>query len=234
MKVYLLDVTSIPECAVSEYLHILDEDRQNQIARYRKSADRLRSFGAGMTLYYAWRRQYGERTMPRTAREKGGKPYFVGEAIPFSLSHSGNYAACVLGDEHGGALGLDIQEPRQIRAAVAERFLSEGEKEQVRAGTDPCVIWSRKESLAKYDGGGLRRDLRLFDTADDTVRIWSCRTEDDEMLRICQDWAEDGIVRICSCRTEDGYAVSVCTREIAACSLVHLTWDQIKKELPKV
>lgn len=233
MKVYLLDVTSVPECAVSEYLHILDEDRQNRIARYRKSADRLRSFGAGMALCYAWRRQYGGRTMPKTARDENGKPYFVGETIPFGLSHSGNYAACVLGDEQGGALGLDIQEPRQVYAAVTARFFSEGEKEQVRAGCEPCVIWSRKESLAKYDGGGLRGDLRLFDTAGEAVHICPGQTE-DEMLLICPNRTEDGTVRIWSCQTEDGYAVSVCTQESMEYTLEYLTWEQIKEEWSKV
>lgn len=219
MNIYLLDVTSIPEQAVSEYTYALDTDRQNRIAQYSRSAEKRRSsgaekhrspsaekqrsFGAGMALLYAWRMQYKDRVIPQTARDENGKPYFIGERIPFCLSHSGKYAACVLAEKPDQELGLDIQEPRTVRDGVTARFFSEGENEQVRAGVDPCLIWSRKESLAKYRGSGLRGDLRLLDTAGKTEHIWSCRTADD-------------------------YAVSVCTEKAVECRLVYLTWEQVK------
>lgn len=211
MNIYLLDVTSIPEQAVSEYTYALDTDRQNRIAQYAgsaekhraPSADKQRSFGAGMALLYAWRMQYKDRVMPQTARNENGKPYFIGERIPFCLSHSGKYAACVLAEKPDQELGLDIQEPRTVRDAVTARFFSVGENKQLCEGGDPCLIWSRKESLAKYRGSGLRGDLRLLDTAGKTEYIWSCRTADD-------------------------YAVSVCAEKAVECRLVYLTWEQVK------
>lgn len=215
LNIYLLDVTSVPEQAVSEYTYALDTDRQNRIAQYAGSADKQRSFGAGMALLYAWRMQYKDRVMPQTARDENGKPYFVGERISFCLSHSGKYAACVLAGKPDQELGLDIQEPRTVRDGVTARFFSEGENEQVRAGVDACLIWSRKESLAKYRGSGLRGDLRLLDTAGKTEYIWSCRTA-------------DGMAHIWSCRTADDYAVSVCTEKAVECRLVYLTWEQVK------
>ena len=172
MNVYLLDITSVPEQAVSEYADVLDADRKKRIAQYRRSADKRRSFGAGMALLYAWRMQYKEQIMPQTARDENGKPFFVGAAAPFCLSHSGKYAACVLGTEKETAIGLDIQEPRKVRAGVSVRFFSDGEQKQLDAGSDPCLIWSRKESLAKYRGSGLRGSLRLLDTAGEQ----SCRS----------------------------------------------------------
>ncbi len=165
MKVYLLELLSIPEHEITKYEHVLDEDRRKRIARYQRSADKRRSFGAGMILSYAWRKQFGERALPKIMRNESGKPCFFGEKMPFSLSHSGRYAACVLGTETDNALGLDIQEPRAVRGGAAERFCSAGEREQIRAGEDFCLIWSRKESLAKYLGSGLGGDPRLLDTA---------------------------------------------------------------------
>lgn len=203
MNVYLLDVTSVPEQAVSEYVYVLDADRKKRIAQYRRSADKRRSFGAGMALLYAWRIQYKERIMPQTVRDENGKPCFVGTTVPFCLSHSGKYASCVLGEDKETAIGLDIQEPRRVRAGVADRFFSDGEQKQLGAGSDPCLIWSRKESLAKYCGSGLRGNLRLLDTTDAAVQLWSCRTA-------------------------DGYAVSVCTERAVTCRLVYLTWEQVK------
>ena len=251
MNIYLLDITSIPEQGVSDYASALDADRQARIAEYKRSADKRRSFGAGMALLYAWRQQYQERIMPPVMRDGNGKPGFIGADIPFCLSHSGNYAACVLGEEAERAVGLDIQEPCRIRNGLAERFFSEGENEQLRAGGDPCLIWSRKESLAKYIGNGLRGDLRLLDTAGEPVSRSNGQSVDNEPdwqscepagnvvgRRLCQTadhmphpWScqtADGRAHIWSCQTFDGYAVSVCTEKAVECCPMYLTWEQVK------
>lgn len=247
MNIYLLDLTSISEQDVSEYRHVLDADRQTRIAQYGRSADQRRSFGVGITLLYAWRLQYKEQAMPQMTRDENGKPHFIGTAVPFCLSHSGKYAACVLGEDNGIAIGLDIQEPRRIRAAVAARFFSEGEKEQLRAGEDICQIWSRKESLAKYRGSGLRGDLRLLDTAGERSCQGVCQGAESASCRyVCQNaestscryacqgsegsscQTADAAAHIWSCRMADGYAVSVCTERAVPCRLVYLTWEQVK------
>ncbi|MCM1538545.1 MAG: 4'-phosphopantetheinyl transferase superfamily protein [bacterium] len=210
MNIYLMDITSVSEQDVVEYARVLDADRQKRIAQYRRSADRRRAFSAGMVLRYAWRQQYPGRKMPDTARDENGKPHFVGESVPFCLSHSGNYAACVLAERAENEeradrrLGLDIQEPRSVHAGIAARFFSEGEKEQLRAGADLCLIWSRKESLAKYLGSGLHGDIRLLDTTDGEAYLWSCRTA-------------------------DGYAVSVCAGERRTYRLVYLDWRTVRE-----
>lgn len=223
VNVYLLDVTAITERDVSEYTHVLDEDRQTRITQYGRSADKRRSFGAGAALLYAWRMQYGDRAMPQTARGGNGKPYFIGETVSFCLSHSGDYAACVLAEEPDQEIGLDIQEPRPVRASMAARFFSEREQEQLRAGSDPCLIWSRKESLVKYVGSGLRGDLRLLDTAEDTFCGQFPQTKEDAPCGQPHQTAY-----IWSCSTADGYAVSVCAEKKTAYSLVYLSWEQVK------
>ncbi|MCM1104203.1 MAG: 4'-phosphopantetheinyl transferase superfamily protein [Clostridium sp.] len=215
MNIYLMDITSVSEQDVVEYAHVLDADRQKRIAQYRRSADRRRAFGAGMALRYAWQQQYPGREMPDTARDENGRPHFVGETVSFCLSHSGNYAACALAERAeneeraDGRLGLDIQEPRSVHSKIAARFFSEGEKEQLRAGTDLCLIWSRKESLAKYLGSGLRGDIRLLDTTDGEAYLWSCRTT-------------------------DGYAVSVCAGERRTYRLVYLDWRTVRETVKEM
>lgn len=232
MKVYLLEVLSIPEHEIAKYEHVLDEDRRKRIARYQRSADKRRSFGAGMILSYAWRKQFGERALPKIMREESGKPCFFGEKMPFSLSHSGAYAACVLGTETDNALGLDIQEPREVRDGTAGRFFSGAEQAQLRAGEDFCLIWSRKESLAKYLGSGLGGDLRLLDTAGQEAKAVSPdRESEDDMMKPHLLQTAKGSAYLWSCMTADGYAVSVCADKPVSCSLVFLSWEQIKKEL---
>lgn len=233
MNIYLLDVKSITEHEITEYAQMLDGDRRKGIAQCQRSADRRRSFGAGMALLYAWKKQFGERTMPKVMRDENGKPRFTGADIPFCLSHSGNYAACVLGEETGGApFGLDIQEPRAVRAGLAERFFSDREKEQLRTGDDFCLIWSRKESLAKYQGSGLRGDLRALDTTGESIGLLPDQKygkADDAPIRYLVRTAEGAC--LWSCMTADGYAVSVCTDRPLPFVLVFLDWERIKEEL---
>ncbi len=248
MNVYLLDVMSIPERDITKYARVLDEDRRKGIAQCRRGADKLRSFGAGIALLYAWKTQFGEREMPEIMREENGKPCFSGENIPFCLSHSGAYAACVLGEGTDGAsLGLDIQEPRAVRAGLAERFFSDGERAQLLSGESACLIWSRKESLAKYRGSGLRGDLRALDTSGESIALPSDqdqRTAEEGsdppsyQGRLQAEAAADRhLVRtaegacLWSCVTADGYALSVCKDRPVDCRPVFLSWEQIKEEL---
>lgn len=248
MNVYLLDVMSIPERDITKYARVLDKDRRKGIAQCRRDADRRRSFGAGIALLYAWRKQFGEREMPEIMREENGKPRFAAENIPFCLSHSGAYAACVLGEETGMAsLGLDIQEPRVVRAGLAERFFSDGERAQLLSGEPACLIWSRKESLAKYRGSGLRGDLRALDTAGESAALPSDQeqrtAEESNDPPSCQErpQAEAAAVRhvvrtaegacLWSCVTAGGYALSVCMDRPVDCRPFFLIWEQVKEEL---
>lgn len=242
-----MDITSVLEQDVVEYACILDADRQERIAQYRKSADRRRAFGAGMALLCAWRRQYPGREMPDVARDENGKPYFVGETISFCLSHSGKYAACVLAERTeseeraGTRFGLDIQEPRSVHPGTAPRFFSEGEKEQLCAGTDPCLIWSRKESLAKYLGSGLRGDIRLLDTThvqDVQATEGAVYMNDDRAVegtaRTRHIRTADGEAYLWSCRTADGYAVSVCAGERRTYRLAYLDWRTVRETVQEM
>ena len=95
-------------------------------------------------------------------RSPEGKPYFDTPApLPFSLSHAHSLAVALLGEPHGGALGVDIEFLRTDKNtdAIAARFFSEQERgELVRLGSDPhafCRLWTKKEALAKRHGHGL-------------------------------------------------------------------------------
>ncbi len=75
-----------------------------------------------------------------------GKPYFKGrEDVHFSISHSGGYAAVVIGDI---PCGVDIEGGREISERVSERYL-EGKK-----GRDALLKWTERESLGKLTGEG--------------------------------------------------------------------------------
>ncbi len=94
------------------------------------------------------------------------KPYIEGNEIFFNLSHSGDYALCVICDTE---VGCDIQQIKKVRQSVMDRYFHSGEKEYILAGKTEeerawrfTRIWALRESYIKQTGEGLKRDLRSF------------------------------------------------------------------------
>lgn len=113
---------------------------------------------------------------------KYGKPYFeelldqkkVEQTIHFSISHSGNWWACLIGTQK---MGLDIEDMQSKRfrgdsiaedrarlGAIAKRFFTQKEyeyvlEEGIKGFTD---IWVRKEAYLKFFGTGISQGLNAF------------------------------------------------------------------------
>ncbi|MEG2200143.1 MAG: 4'-phosphopantetheinyl transferase superfamily protein [Anaerovorax sp.] len=96
------------------------------------------------------------------------------EAIRFSISHSGNWWACLIGFHE---MGLDIEDLEKGRMrmadskvnqkrgeAIAKRFFTKEEYEYVLAQGTPAFykIWTRKEAYTKYLGTGIGQGLDTF------------------------------------------------------------------------
>lgn len=92
-----------------------------------------------------------------------GKPYFAGcdneyGNIYFNLTHSGRFAACVIGDSENG---IDIEGTRKNVLKTAERFFSKDEYSWIHC-EDTALhmqrflqIWTLKEAYAKVTGMGI-------------------------------------------------------------------------------
>ncbi|MBE6631357.1 MAG: hypothetical protein E7623_01500 [Ruminococcaceae bacterium] len=98
-------------------------------------------------LFEAVKREFGVfMTEEDICYEEKGKPFFKDRSdICFNISHSGEFAVCVLAEE---AVGIDVQKNKKISEAVCKRFLnscpvSEGVRE-----------WTKREAYGKYTGGG--------------------------------------------------------------------------------
>ncbi len=96
--------------------------------------------------------------LPEVRRTDRGKPYFACGKPHFSISHTKRHAFCALGP---APLGLDVEEAdRDIRLALAEKILSDGERRRFLAAEDPRTallkLWVLKEAEAKRTGEGLR------------------------------------------------------------------------------
>lgn len=85
-------------------------------------------------------------SLMKVEKTENGKPYFEGcDGIFFSISHSGEYAACVIGDI---PCGIDIEKEREVPFRVSKRYLNGA------SGKDALRLWTMRESFGKIDGQG--------------------------------------------------------------------------------
>lgn len=96
-----------------------------------------------------------------------GKPALEGAGeLAFNLSHSGRLAALAIAE--GCDLGCDIEEVREVKEDIAERYFSADEVAQLRAlpadrQNDAFFrCWTRKEAVVKALGDGLSMPLDRF------------------------------------------------------------------------
>lgn len=169
----------------AEARRLVDRERLQKTERLKQHEDRLRCLACGLLLQYAVEHMYGENnTHPVSGwtclsvqdllegisqrRDfqfhygRWGKPYLTGGPF-FSLSHSGEYAACAISEEE---VGLDVQRMRKIPYdRLAQRFFPEREWKALlaceEAGRDELFyrLWTRKEAYGKFTGEGLKGSL---------------------------------------------------------------------------
>lgn len=104
-------------------------------------------------------------------RTENGKPYFADYPdIHFSVSHSGEMWVCLMADS---CVGIDIQEVRHGRyKEIADRYFGPEEEHFVALWGDEGFIdlWVRKESIVKYKGSTLAREIGTEAAADGDLK----------------------------------------------------------------
>jgi phosphopantetheine--protein transferase-like protein len=91
-------------------------------------------------------------------KEKG-KPFFINnKEVCFSISHSKHYVAIVIDNQEVGA---DIEEIRQGKKSIAERFFAKEENDYLNNYKEDAYdkaftqLWTMKESFVKQNGEGI-------------------------------------------------------------------------------
>ncbi len=165
---YYADIRCLEnETLFREKVKQLSPYRQQKIAILRNDRDRNRSLGAGLLLDHGLA-VYGlqERSVEYDIGQWGKPALKYHPEICFSLSHSGDYAICTIGDR---PVGNDIEHVREGRLKVANRFfaeeelawLYEAETEEERTGR-MFRLWTMKESFLKVIGRGMSLSLKDF------------------------------------------------------------------------
>lgn len=89
-------------------------------------------------------------------RFNSGKPYIKESNLYFNLSHSNDYAACVVSKFQ---VGIDIEKIRSRIRRIAPRFLHEKElikfNDNKLSNKELTIQWTIKEAFTKFLGAGL-------------------------------------------------------------------------------
>ena len=123
-----------------------------------QSLDGRTGHAAGRELLAQMVLAHTGKAMPEIEKMPGGKPYFPGSELHFSISHTKHWVFCALSDR---PVGIDAEElSRKVDLRLAEKVLSAGELAQFRAASDASkallTFWVLKEAEAKCSGEGLR------------------------------------------------------------------------------
>lgn len=178
---YYADVRCLANRALfQKKCKLLSPYRQQKIALLRHEKDKCRSLAAGLLLDHALG-IYGlqEKSMEYEIGEWGKPVMKYHPEIGFSLSHSGDYAICSIGE---GALGNDIEQVKAGHLKVADRFFAEEElawlyntQKEAEKNLRMFRLWTMKESFIKATGRGMSLPLKDFtihvDEASGRVRV---------------------------------------------------------------
>ena len=115
---------------VERYLEYFSHERQQAIMRYKFLPDRNRTVFAELMAKKLISDMTG-KTFHEIAifRDSNGKPFSDIKGIYFSLSHSGEWIACSIGDTING---VDVESAyRKIDIKIAEKYTEETNKRKI-------------------------------------------------------------------------------------------------------
>lgn len=130
-----------------------------QVSAYRAArlgkGRRMQGLAAEALLYRALS-EYDNciKLPPDISVNEWGKPYIENCALHFSISHSGDIAACAVSECE---LGLDIQQSISPSDKLLKRYFTEAERQEINTAADFARLWSAKESYVKATGRGIAR-----------------------------------------------------------------------------
>lgn len=186
MTVWLADIRPLYEEALFQKAYVLaDEARRQKTDACKEQKAKAASLGVGLLAAYALK-VWQENTEEKTARlqisySESGQPVIteVQEAdmaaragapaspLYISLSHSGDYAACIIAEV---PVGIDLQKIQPVRRNVLSHFYTSGQQEDfiqrhhiqnAEKYLPPAPqreflrAWTAKESYMKLTGKGM-------------------------------------------------------------------------------
>ena len=134
------------------------------------------------------------------ARTEEGMPFFPGNPLHVSITHSPRLAAVILSDIYKVGIDIELITPKALR--VADKFLTEAEKEHTASDeTKTCLYWSAKETLYKLYSRKrllLRENLLLRPAPEPNVLLGRVHTGNfSKLYRIQHDIIQHHVLTYC-------------------------------------
>lgn len=164
--IYAINVLGLKDETVFNSLYnTVSNERKQKIDRLKFLQDKKLSLAVEVLLNYALK-ENGVKDF-EILYTKEGKPYLKDNSVKFSLSHSKDFAVCVLSDRE---VGCDIEKIESVNLNIAKRYFTEREYNSIMQGkmvkeqTDLFFgLWTDKESFIKATGLGLNLSLKDFE-----------------------------------------------------------------------
>ena len=102
--------------------------------------------------------KHGLATPCPIVKDECGKPYAdVPDAPHFSITHSGGWWLCAVGEKK---VGIDLEQLRPVDwQGLRDRWFTRAEREWVSDELHFFRLWCAHEAFAKYDGRGLENTI---------------------------------------------------------------------------
>lgn len=211
-KTYIINVRQLDgEAAFKEAVDKISPYRRQKIALLKHEKDKKRSLGASLVLNAALK-EYGleERSMEYDLGKQGKPVFRYYPELHFSLSHSGDYAICSIGEQD---IGNDIERMRDGKERVAEHFFAKEELVWMKEAKLPKEreermfrLWTMKESFLKVTGLGMSLPLSSFSVVVDNDNAIRLRQQVNDRTYFMKEYA-----MLAEYKEETGYSISVCS-----------------------
>lgn len=137
---------------------MISADRKKKIEKLKAVQPARLSLGAGILLRLAMERCGCLEKIDAVSYGKYGKPFLRNINFYFSLTHSDEYAVCAYADF---PVGADLQKTKSKPPKHTKKIFSKEENaffsslDEKQKAELFFQLWTRKESLLKWDGRGL-------------------------------------------------------------------------------
>jgi len=164
LKAYLFDISNLNEESFNKLLLGVKKYRREKIDKLALKQSKYLSLAVELLIKKALEDQGINYLDEEIVIGEYGKPSFKHSKYFFNTSHSGKYALCVISDVE---IGCDIEEIKEYKERVAERFFSAKENKYLEISPEKDRLfyrfWTLKESYLKCIGKGLYASLNSFE-----------------------------------------------------------------------
>ena len=164
IEILLWNIDAVSNETEKELLKFVSIEKKEKLNKFIFREDRIRSLCGEILSRYMIIKNLNVNNKDIIFKNRVyGKPYIEGYEFEFNISHSGKWAVCAGGNVN--AIGIDIEEIRDIDLNIANEYFTAKESEEIKSknGIEKlnCFFkfWTLKESHIKCTGNGLREPL---------------------------------------------------------------------------